>query len=98
VAGVVIAVPSAMGTIALARMASRMRTDGTPTRTDLVGRLGVIVTPIPVRGYGEVRISIGGQPVKLNAGLLIGSAVVIASGMYLFWRESRRIPVEEPDT
>lgn len=67
VAGVVIAVPSAIGTVALARMASRMRTDGTPTRTDLVGRLGVIVTPIPVQGYGEVRISIGGQPVKLNA-------------------------------
>jgi len=27
----------------------------------------VIVTPIPAQGYGEVRISIGGQPVKLNA-------------------------------
>ena len=33
-----------------------------------------------------------------TAGLLIGSAIVIASGMYLFWRESRRMPVEEPDT
>ena len=67
VTGVVIAVPSAIGTMALARMASRMRTDATPTRSDLVGRLGVIVTPIPVAGYGEVRVSIGGQPVKLNA-------------------------------
>ena len=53
--------------VALARAAGRMRTDATPTRSDLVGRLGVIVTPIPVQGYGEVRISIGGQPVKLNA-------------------------------
>lgn len=67
VTGLVVAVPAAMGTMALARMASRMRTDATPTRTDLVGHLGVVVTPIPVPGYGEVRITIGGQPVKLNA-------------------------------
>jgi hypothetical protein len=32
-----------------------------------------------------------------TVGLLIGSAVVIASGMFLFWRQSRRVPVEEPD-
>jgi membrane protein implicated in regulation of membrane protease activity len=67
VTGIVIAIPSAIGTVALARMASRMRTDATPTRSDLVGRLGVIVTPIPAQGYGEVRVSIGGQPMKLNA-------------------------------
>ena len=30
--------------------------------------------------------------------LLIGSAVVIASGMFLFWRETRRVAVAEPDT
>ena len=30
-------------------------------------RLGVVVTPIPAGGYGEVRVRIGGQPVKLNA-------------------------------
>ena len=30
--------------------------------------------------------------------LLIGSAIVIASGMFLFWRETRRVPVTEPDT
>jgi membrane protein implicated in regulation of membrane protease activity len=67
VAGVAVAIPSAVGTMMLARAAQRMRTDATPTRSDLVGRVGVIVTPIPARGYGEVRISIGGQPVKLNA-------------------------------
>ena len=67
VAGVALAIPSAVGTVALARAAARMRTDATPTRADLVGRLGVIVTPIPVPGFGEVRITIGGQPVKLNA-------------------------------
>jgi membrane protein implicated in regulation of membrane protease activity len=67
VAGVAVAIPAAFGTIALARAAGRMRTDATPTRSDLVGRIGVIVTAIPTQGYGEVRISIGGQPVKLNA-------------------------------
>lgn len=67
IAGVVVAVPSAIGTVALARAASRMRTDATPTRADIVGRLGVVVTPIPAQGYGEVRITMGGQPVKLNA-------------------------------
>jgi membrane protein implicated in regulation of membrane protease activity len=67
VAGVAVAVPAAIGTMALAKMASRMRTDATPTRSDLVGRLGVIVTAIPAQGYGEVRVSVGGQPVKLNA-------------------------------
>jgi hypothetical protein len=66
-AGVGVAVPAAWGTLALARAAGRMRTDATPTRTDLLGRLGVVVTPIPVEGYGEVRVIIGGQPVKLNA-------------------------------
>lgn len=30
--------------------------------------------------------------------LLIGSAIVIASGLFLFWRETRRVPVAEPDT
>jgi len=29
-----------------------------------------------------------------TAGLLIGSAIVIASGMFLFWREARRMPVD----
>lgn len=29
--------------------------------------------------------------------LLIGSGIVIASGMYLFWRETRKMPVKEPE-
>lgn len=65
--GTAIAIPSAIGTLALARVATRMRTDATPTRRDLVGCLGVVVTPIPANGYGEVRVRLGGQPVKLNA-------------------------------
>lgn len=67
VSGIAVAIPAAWGTMALARVAERMRTDATPTRSDLVGRIGVVVTPIPAAGYGEIRVSIGGQPVKLNA-------------------------------
>jgi membrane protein implicated in regulation of membrane protease activity len=66
-AGAVAAVPTAWLAIRLSRAAMNMRTDATPTRSDLVGTLGVVVTPIPPSGYGEVRISLGGQPVKLNA-------------------------------
>lgn len=67
VVGLLAAVPTAWLAMRLARAASRMRTDATPTRGDLVGRLGVVVTAINPNGYGEVRVSLGGQPVKLNA-------------------------------
>lgn len=67
IAGVVVAIPAAWGAIMLARSASRMHTDATPTRRDLIGRPGVVVTAIPAQGYGEVRVALGGQPVKLNA-------------------------------
>jgi drug/metabolite transporter (DMT)-like permease len=32
-----------------------------------------------------------------NAALLLGSAIVIGSGLFLFWRETRRVPVDKPD-
>jgi drug/metabolite transporter (DMT)-like permease len=32
-----------------------------------------------------------------TAGLLIGSAIVIASGMFLFWHETRKVPVADAD-
>lgn len=65
--GLVAAVPTAYLAFRLSRAARNMRTDATPTRADLVGSLGVVVTSIPLEGYGEVRVRIGGQPVKLNA-------------------------------
>jgi len=54
VAGVAIAVPAAVGTMALARAAGRMRTDATPTRSDLIGRMGVIVTAVPVQTRSKI--------------------------------------------
>ncbi|GAA2216832.1 NfeD family protein [Micromonospora olivasterospora] len=65
--GALAAVPTAWLAARLSRSARNMRTDPTPTRSDLVGALGLVVTPVPVGGYGEVRVRVAGQPVKLNA-------------------------------
>ena len=65
--GLLAAVPTGWLATRLARAAINMRTDATPTRSDLIGTMGIVVTPIPVQGYGEVRVSLGGQPVKVNA-------------------------------
>jgi hypothetical protein len=32
-----------------------------------------------------------------TVGLIVGSGVVIASGLYLFWHETRRVPVADAD-
>ncbi|MFI7430986.1 hypothetical protein ACIBPB_28720 [Micromonospora sp. NPDC049836] len=65
--GVVAAVPTAWLAARLSRAARNMRTDATPTRSHLVGATGLVVTPVPASGYGEVRVRLAGQPVKLNA-------------------------------
>jgi membrane-bound ClpP family serine protease len=65
--GVLGAIPAGWIALRLARAAERMHTDATPARDDMVGQLGVVVTPVPAQGYGEVRITLSGQPVKVNA-------------------------------
>lgn len=79
--GVLAAIPAGWLALRLSRAAQRMPTDATPSRDDLLGQLGVVVTPIPEQGYGEVRIMLGGQPVKLNAtadrALPLGSQVFV---------------------
>lgn len=47
--------------------ASRMPTDATPSMSDFTGREGTVVTDVPVGGFGEVSLNVGGQPVKLAA-------------------------------
>nr|MDT0658601.1 hypothetical protein [Micromonospora sp. DSM 115978] len=66
-AGLAAALPAAYLAVRLSRWASDIQTDATPTRADLVGTLGVVVTPIPHQGYGEVRVRVAGLPVKLHA-------------------------------
>ncbi|MEV7228425.1 hypothetical protein AB0M79_15580 [Polymorphospora sp. NPDC051019] len=79
-AGLVAAVPTAWLAVRLARAARDMRTDATPTRDDLVGSLGIVVTPIPAGGYGEVRVQLGGQQVKFSA----RAAAAIPLGVSVF--------------
>lgn len=51
----------------LARSAQNMSTDATPSSSSFVGLSGSVVTAIPVTGFGEVSLSVGGQPVKISA-------------------------------
>ncbi|MGH3656109.1 MAG: NfeD family protein [Micromonosporaceae bacterium] len=66
-AGLAAGVPAAWLTIRFTRAAMNMRTDATLTRKDLIGTTGVVVTPVPADGYGEVRLFISGQQIKYNA-------------------------------
>lgn len=67
VAGVAAAAPAAYLAARLSRWARNIETDATLTRDDLVGTIGVVVTPIPPSGYGEVRVRVAGLQVKLHA-------------------------------
>jgi membrane protein implicated in regulation of membrane protease activity len=65
--GLAAAVPATFLVARLSRAARDMPTDDTPSRSDLLGSLGVVVSPIPAAGYGEVRVRLGGHVFKLNA-------------------------------
>ncbi|MFC4495761.1 hypothetical protein ACFPA8_16655 [Streptomyces ovatisporus] len=43
------------------------RSAAAPRGEDMVGVTGSVVTPVPADGYGEVLLSVAGQPVKLSA-------------------------------
>lgn len=66
-AGLVLATPLAYGAVKLTRGLSNMRTDRTLTDADLVGALGVVITPIPQTGYGEIRVRLNGTDLKYSA-------------------------------
>ncbi|MBT8226233.1 MAG: NfeD family protein [Dactylosporangium sp.] len=66
-AGIAAAAPTAYLAVRLSRWARNVRTDATPSRADLIGAIGVVVTPVPAQGYGEIRVRVGGLPVKLHA-------------------------------
>jgi membrane protein implicated in regulation of membrane protease activity len=67
VVGLLAAVPTAYLAGRLVSAAMNMATDATLTSADLVGAMGVVVTPVPEGGYGEVRLSVAGQQIKFNA-------------------------------
>ena len=78
--GLLAAVPTAWGAGRLMNAAINMSTDATLTSGDLVGAMGVVISPVPANGFGEVRLTIGGQPMKFNA----RSAEPLALGTYVF--------------
>lgn len=77
VGGVVLAVLAAR----FVRGALGMRTDPTPTSSDLLGRGGRVVTPIDVDAAGEVLVRLSGQRLKLLARaerhVAVGTDVVV---------------------
>lgn len=66
-AGLVVAVPLAWGALRLTRALRHMPTQETVTRHHLLGAQGVVVSAVPRGGFGEVRLSVAGQPMKLSA-------------------------------
>jgi membrane protein implicated in regulation of membrane protease activity len=67
VVGLLAAVPTAFLAGKLVDAAMNMATDGTLSSSDLLGTTGVIITPVPAGGYGEVRLAVAGQQIKFNA-------------------------------
>lgn len=66
-AGLAAAVPTGWLAGRLVNAAMNMPTDATLTSADLIGAVGLVITPVPVGGYGEVRLAVAGQQIKFNA-------------------------------
>jgi membrane protein implicated in regulation of membrane protease activity len=83
--GIIVAVPVTLLGVRLVAGMKEMPTDATPTASDFVGAKGVVVSQIPAGGYGEVRVRIGGQPLKLYARAArpigLGAAVVVTDAL-----------------
>jgi len=78
--GVLGAIPIAWGAVRLTAGLVGMNTDPTLSERDLIGRLGQVITAIPAGGFGEVRLSVGGQPLKYHA----RSAEALPSGTPIY--------------
>jgi hypothetical protein len=83
--GIIFAVPASFLAVRVVARMQDMPTDATPTASDFVGAKGVVVSQIPAGGYGEVRVRIGGQPLKLYARstrpINLGAAVVVTDAL-----------------
>ncbi len=65
--GVAAAIPLAYGVIRLSAGLARMRTDPTLVDADLLGAQGTVITAVTSDHYGEVRLTVHGQPLKYYA-------------------------------
>jgi membrane protein implicated in regulation of membrane protease activity len=83
--GLAVAVPLAWGAVRLSRALKDMPTQETLTRDHLVGTQGVVVSAVPVAGFGEVRLVLAGQPVKVaarcDAALPAGTPVYVVEAL-----------------
>jgi membrane protein implicated in regulation of membrane protease activity len=83
VVGLLAAIPTGWLTGRLVSAAMNISTDGTLSSNDLVGAMGVVITPVPVGGYGEVRLAVAGQQMKFNARsdqpLALGTRIFVIS-------------------
>lgn len=79
--GLAAAIPVAWFAARLSRGLMTMSTDRTLSSGDLLGSTGIVVTRIPAGGYGEVRLTVAGQHMKLNAraddSLPVGASVFV---------------------
>ncbi|MCB5180097.1 hypothetical protein [Streptomyces antimicrobicus] len=66
-AGAVAGAGAGWATYRFGRALLRQGAGSAPHQADLVGSSGRVVTAIPVGGFGEVLLSLGGQPVKYAA-------------------------------
>jgi membrane protein implicated in regulation of membrane protease activity len=67
VAGLAVALPLAWAAIRFSRSLQNMPTQETLTRHHLMGTQGVVVSAVPAGGFGEVRLTVSGQPLKVSA-------------------------------
>lgn len=67
-AGALAGAGAGWATYRLSRALFRDRSGAAPHHSELLGSLGTVVTAIPAAGYGEVLLSLAGQPVKYAAG------------------------------
>lgn len=76
VIGLVIGSLAAWGAVALTK-ALKSGEDAAGFRSEsMIGHSGIVITPIPGEGYGEIRLSVGGHVRKLSA----KSAQPVAAG------------------
>jgi membrane protein implicated in regulation of membrane protease activity len=82
-AGLAAAIPTGWLVGRLVEAAMNMPTDATLTSSDLIGAMGVVISAVPVGGYGEVRLAVAGTQMKLHARcdepLALGTRVFVIS-------------------
>lgn len=86
--GSVLAVISAYAAVRFGHAAMHIPTDATPQVRDLVGSRGKVVTGIAAGSTGEALVYLGGQPVKVTASAVDGSAVPRGTNVIVVSAES----------